>query len=206
MAGILLSRAVVFGLLLVVGLGCAAKPIAEQYRKEAKAEDLTFPMVLQNPDAYVGDIVLWGGDIVQTTNINEGTEIIVLETPLGGGERPEKVKESQGRFIAMSSKFLDPSIYKAGRKITLAGQVAGKKTRPLGETTYTYPVVTIKQLHLWKKRPPYVYYPYDYWGPGWGWGPYWGWGPGFYGGVGEEEEEHEGHEGHEGGERGGDRK
>ena len=89
---------------------CVVNPISEQYRKEAKAEKLTFSMVLQNPDAYVGHTVLWGGIIIQTTAIQTGTEIIALETPLDRGEMPENEMRSSGRYIVMSSKFLDPTI------------------------------------------------------------------------------------------------
>jgi len=158
-------------------------------------------MVLGNPDAYVGDIVLWGGTIIETKNLREGTELIVLETPLGRRERPRSAKHSGGRFIAMSGRFLDPAVYAAGRQITMAGQVTGKKTLSLSETTYTYPVVAVKQLHLWERRPHYVYYyPYD----DWGWGPYWGYDSGFYGDY--DEDFDRGGEGMErGGERGGDR-
>jgi outer membrane lipoprotein len=183
---------------LFAGSMCVTKPIAKQYREEAKAEDLTFAMVLQDPDAYVGNTVLWGGDIIATANTKEGTRIVVLETPLNWQERPESAQGSQGRFIAMSAKFLDPAIYKKGRKITMAGVVAGKEALPLGNMTYTYPVVTVKQLHLWERRPHYVNSPY------WGLGPYWGWGPpfGYFGDF----DEGFGHEEEEEAERGGDRK
>ena len=43
---------------------------------------------------------------------------------------------------------------KKGKEITLAGEIVGKETKPLGKTEYTYPVVLVKQLHLWK-RPYY---------------------------------------------------
>ena len=87
-----LFRFLALSLLLVALSACATKPIAKQYRQEAKAEDLTFPMVLQNPDAYLEAIVLWGGVIIETKNLKEGTEMIVLETPLGRGERPKSAE------------------------------------------------------------------------------------------------------------------
>ena len=104
------------------------------------------------PEADVGDesptaaygtwvSVIWGGRIVETIPQPEGSETIVLETPLDYEEMPEAAKYSQGRFIAKSSKLLDPEIYKKGMKITLAGEVIGKETRPLGKAQYTYPVV-----------------------------------------------------------------
>lgn len=171
-----LFRILVLGLLVAAMSACATTtPIAKQYRQEAKSDNVSFPMVLQDPDAYINDVVLWGGSIIETKNTQNGTEIIVLQAPLGSSERPETSESSLGRFIAMSSKFLDPAIYREGRKITLAGQVTGKKTAQLGETSYTYPVVNIKQLHLWTKRQHYYYpypYPYDYGYWEWGWGPY----------------------------------
>ena len=209
------------GLIIIMGSGCAIKPIAKEYRQQAAAEDVTFSMVLANPDAFVGDVVLWGGIIIETKNFKNGTNIIVLETPLYGSERPRARGFSRGRFIAQSSKFLDPVIYRPGKKITVAGVVKGKEAQPLGETKYTYPVVSVKQMVLWQPYRRYAY-PYywrgSYWGPYWG--PYWGWGPGpgYYGGYdegfehehfrSEEREEHEHSGGEERGEhreRGGDR-
>ena len=167
---------VVLGFSAVAISACATNPIAKEYRQEAKMEDLTFSMISQNPDAYVGEIVLWGGVIVETTNEKGGTDLIVLDTPLGREDRPRGTKYSRGRFIATTAKFLDPAIYHRGRKITLAGQITGKKTLPLGKTAYTYPVVTVKQLHLWQRHRRHYVYPY-YWEVS----PYWYWYPGYYG-------------------------
>jgi outer membrane lipoprotein len=167
--------------LFVAAVSGCSYPISQQLRQEAR-KDLTFPMILKDPTAYMGSIVLWGGSIIETVTLSEGSEIFVLQTPLDYMEMPEAARHSQGRFIAKSSSFLDPEIYKNGRKITLAGEITGKETRTLDKSQYTYPVVAIKELHLWKKRRAYVYpYPYLgwYYGPGWEWG--WGWyGPGPY--------------------------
>ena len=173
--------------------GCAY-PISEQLRKEV-TEDVTFPIVLKNPSAYVGDIVLWGGFIIRIENLKEGVEIFVLETPLDHWEDPEPAQYSRGRFIAKTNKFLDPAVYTKGRKITLAGEIVGGTTLPLGKTEYSYPVVTVKQLHLWKKVPYYPYYPYYYpW-----YGPYYGpyYGPFYAPDYGYDEDEEHGEEGEE---------
>jgi outer membrane lipoprotein len=155
--------------LLSLSMAACAYPISEQLREEV-TEDVSFQMVLKNPSAYVGDIVLWGGFILRTENLKEGVEIFVLDTPLDYWEDPEPEQYSRGRFIAKTAKFLDPAVYKKGRKITLAGEIIGGTTLPLGEAQYTYPVVMIKQIHLWKKAP---YYPYYYYPGGW-YGPYYG--------------------------------
>lgn len=155
--------------------GCAY-PISKEFRKEA-AKELTFSMVAQNPSAYVGSIVIWGGKIVETQNVAGGSQIIVLETPLDYEEMPESEKYSEGRFIAKSPAFLDPEIYKNGGKITVAGEVIGTERKPLGKSEYAYPVIMIKQLHLWRKAPAYPYWygpygPYD-WNSYEPYNPYW---------------------------------
>jgi outer membrane lipoprotein len=165
---------------LAAVLGCSY-PISQQLRQEAR-KDLTFPTVLKNPTNYIGSIVLWGGSIIETVTLSEGSEIFVLQTPLDYVEVPEGSRYSQGRFIAKSSSFLDPEIYKNGRRITLAAEITGKETRPLGKSKYIYPVVAIKELHLWKQRKasvhPYPYHGWYYvpeWGPDLDWygtGPY----------------------------------
>jgi outer membrane lipoprotein len=158
-----------------------ASPISKQFREEANPT-LTFPQVLENPKKYVGSIVIWGGVIIDTINLPHRTEIIVLETPLGTREKPKAREYSQGRFIARSSRYLDPEIYKKGRKVTIAGEIIGEKIKLLGKMKYMYPVIKIKQLHIWRREsgiyPPsyysgyygnwYGYYPYNwgYWDGG----------------------------------------
>jgi outer membrane lipoprotein len=169
-----ISRMFLLVLFVAAVSGCSY-PISQHYRDEAK-EGPTFPMVLKDPTAYAGSVVLWGGMIIETVTLTGGSEIFVLQTPLNHMEKPEAARYSQGRFIARGSSFLDPEIYKKGRRITLAGQIIGKETLPLGKSKYSYPVVTIKELHLWERAKAYVYpYPYYgwYYGPGWGWG--WNW-------------------------------
>jgi len=70
------SKLFLFCLLLLLFSGCAY-PISRELRQEAK-ESPTFSMILQNPTAYTGSIVIWGGSIIETVNTNEGTEIVVL--------------------------------------------------------------------------------------------------------------------------------
>ena len=167
-----ISMLPVLALILLTIAGCAY-PISQEIRGEIRP-DLTFPMVFGNSDAYIGSIVIWGGSIIETLNHGEETEIIVLETPLGYEEKPEGQEYSQGRFIVKIQKFLDPAIYRAGRWITVGGEIMGKETKPLGGTSYTYPVIRSKQLYLWQRPRVYAYPPDYYW---WGWygpyGPYW---------------------------------
>ena len=162
------------GLCVFAVSGCASYPISKDLREEA-GKDITFSVVLQDPTAYEGFIVIWGGEIIKTLNLTDGTEILILDSPLDPQEMPRSAQLSQGRFIASTSQFLDPALYKKGKKITVAGEIIGKETRPLGKTEYTYPVIMAKQIHLWESARYRLYYG-PYYGPGfyYGPGPYYG--------------------------------
>ncbi|MCK4389520.1 MAG: Slp family lipoprotein [Desulfobacterales bacterium] len=60
-------------------------------------------------------------------------------------------------------------------KVTIAGEIQGKKIQRLGEIDYTYPLISAKEIHLWppKKEERVFYYPYPYWHYPWWYGPYW---------------------------------
>jgi outer membrane lipoprotein len=139
--------------------------------------DLTLSLneVIEDPEAYKGNIAIWGGEVIQTTNQKDGTSLIeVLQRPLDWQEEPERREPSGGRFLVLVKKFLDPEIYRKGREVTVAGEIIGEKTKPLGEMEYRYPLLLNKQLYLWKEyrytyAPPYYpynpYYPWGYYGP-----------------------------------------
>jgi outer membrane lipoprotein len=144
--------------------GCA--PISRQLRE--RAEPLSFAEVSKNPEAYKGKIVIWGGEIIQTTNQKDGTSLIeVLQRPLDWEEEPKGTTASGGRFLALVERFLDPYLYRKGKEITVAGEIIGEKTQLLGQMEYRYPFLLSKQIYLWRNYhyyyypPPYYpYYPY----------------------------------------------
>lgn len=166
-----------FGVLLAILLqGCL--PISKQLRSEAD-KTLTFQRVFQNPEAYKGKIVIWGGEVVETIHQKDGTTlIIVLQRPLDWTEEPE-FRRSEGRFIILVEGYIDPYVFRRGRRITVAGEIQGRKVMRLGELEYPYPLLLSKQVYLWGDYYyypyPYPYYPwgyYGYYGPWWRY-PYW---------------------------------
>jgi outer membrane lipoprotein len=154
-------------------LGCT-HAISPQVRALAR-EDISLSQVALDPESFRGQMVIWGGVIVETENRTEGTTLTIMETPLGFEGIPEDLELSRGRFLARTQAFLDPAIYAPGRKVTLAGTIMGKEVRPVGEVPYTYPVVSIVEIHLWKEAPRVLAPPYPwYWGdPYWPWGWWW---------------------------------
>lgn len=166
---------VIFFILLAALAACA--PMSQDIRRQAD-ESAPFSEIQKNPDKFSGMVVIWGGVIIETTNLKELTAIKVMQTALDLQQRPTDLDRSQGRFIIRVDRFLDPDIFKKGRQVTVGGEIAGSEIQPIGEIQYTYPVVQAKELKLWEQPVPYPSYYYDpwYWGPyPWRpWGrPYW---------------------------------
>jgi outer membrane lipoprotein len=167
----------VFGLIFMLSgffslNGCA--PVISKQLREQVAKELTLGVVLKNPDLYKGKTILWSGVIISSVNLKEGTMIEVLQKPANMEGRPKDVDESEGRFLALNPSYLDVAIYSQGRKVTVGGAVQGKKIQRLGEIEYSYPLIRVKEIHLWPvEKKDRVYYPYPYWHYPWWYGPCW---------------------------------
>jgi len=153
----------------LIATGCA-HVISEDLRGQV-ALGVTFKEVIRDPVRYKGEMVLWGGAIIRSSNKKEGTLIEVLEKPLGFRGRPKDVDVSEGRFLILHPEYLDTAIYAQDREITVAGKLIDERTLPLDQIEYTYPVIAPKEMYLWEKEEPV--YPYPFWPYDWWWGPPW---------------------------------
>ena len=116
-------------------------------------KDVPFIALHADPANYAGKLLLFGGTIVDTKNLKEGTRIEVLQRPLDGEARPELTDRTDGRFLILTRQFLDGAVYHQGRMITVIGETMAPQVLPLNEIEYRYPVLEAKSLHLW---PPYT--------------------------------------------------
>lgn len=150
--------------LCVILAGCFS-PLSKAVKEQA-APDIPFEKLQADPEAFLGKVVLLGGEIVQTQTAPEGSTIEVLEKSLDRWGSPRETDQSGGRFILTSPDFLDPLVYREGRRITVAGEVQGKKVGKIGDRDYTYPVLKILEIHLWaepRKYPDAYPYPFPVW-------------------------------------------
>jgi len=159
--------------------GCAH--VISQESRALVDPAITFSSLRAAPDAHAGKYVLLGGVIAGVQNEKDGSRLEVVQTPLDSDDLPEETSHSSGgRFLALSPSFLDPMVYKQGRRVTLVGQVEGKRDLPIDQVQYTYPVVLIREIHVWKKSeietpyypPPGYYYDPFWWGPPYAY-PWW---------------------------------
>jgi outer membrane lipoprotein len=111
---------------------------------------ITFSKLWENPDAYQGKYVLLGGTIAYADHTREGYELEVVQYGLDGRETPDPISLSGGRFIAVTPESLYTPACKRGTPVSMVGEVTGKKTRELKGVEYTYPVIAIKELKVFK--------------------------------------------------------
>lgn len=94
-------------------------------------------------------VILWGGTILDTRNMETLTRIEVLAYPLNASHRPLTESEPLGRFIIEHQGYLEPTSYAQGREISVIGKVSGSESGNVGESKYTYAVIRSEQIHLW---------------------------------------------------------
>ena len=113
---------------------------------------LTPQQAVAGNQAIQGEPVLWGGVVINSTNLKDSTQLEILAYPLDSNQRPNRQQEPLGRFLAVHEGYLETTDYAQGRLITVRGIIFDNRIGNVGEAEYTYPVVNINQLHLWSKQ------------------------------------------------------
>lgn len=127
---------------------CGPKVIPEDLERKVEKE-ISFQEVKKNPESYKGRRILVGGEIIEIRNLQGKTEIEILQKPLGRDRAPMNVDESGGRFVLIHPSFLDPSVFRSGRRLTAVGLVEGGRSEQVGEAEMLQPVLQSEHIHLW---------------------------------------------------------
>ena len=144
-------KAALAGCVLMLA-GCATSgngPFVAAEQVEAEEDRLTVAAVRQQPQVHEQSEVQWGGVVAQVENRENATWIEVIERPLNSNGQPVVSNLSGGRFLAVVPGFLDPADYREGLGITVSGNIQGINVRPIGDTTYDYPRVSVADHQLW---------------------------------------------------------
>lgn len=158
-------------------LASCASNIPIEIREIVAGEDVSLGAVRADVKRYVGHKVRWGGTIASVQNRDDGTWIEIVDRELGGYGRPLDTNQSAGRFLARFNGYLDASIYKVDRPLTIFGVVEGQVSGFIGDYAYNFPLVSAASHYLWREYDPYADYRYrdPYW-----YYPYWYYPYGYY--------------------------
>jgi outer membrane lipoprotein len=118
------------GLVMVL---CACAPAFSPQSLKRVDTHISFQTLLGDPDRYRDKTVMYGGEILQTWMEANETWVEVLQKPLDWENRPQDADVSYGRFFIVFPGFQDPAIYAPGRKITVIGEVQGKRVDKIKE-------------------------------------------------------------------------
>lgn len=130
-------------------VACAPAPI---YKPSTGAVIVTPMQVSQTPERYTSGEVIWGGRIVQVTNLSDHSEVEVLAYPLDGSQRPKANDSGNGRFIVAMPGYVEPLDYPSGSLITISGKLNGSRAGKVGEANYVFPLVSATQSHVWTQK------------------------------------------------------
>lgn len=156
-------------LLALVCLSACTHPISEKLRSEVDAS-VTFEQVLESPDQYMGHHFLWGGAIAETRNLQDGTEVEIVQKDVDRLGYPDRGDKTSGRFIFFTKEYLEPTIYSQGRYLIGAGTLREVRSGRVGEMEQIFPVLDLEEHHLWANYdslpyPSYLYSFPPYWDP-----------------------------------------
>jgi len=129
-------------------VGCA-RPFPQELMDKVD-KTVSFTELRKDPERYKGAWVMFAGIIVSSRNLQDGTYIEVLQKPMDSDGSPLQTDATGGRFLVRSDTYLDTAVYHRGRLITVIGLVAGKKEQQLDEIQYQYPLLVLKDQHLWE--------------------------------------------------------
>ncbi len=137
---------------------------------------------MENPEAYKGEIMVIGGEVLSIERKQNQTRMEVLQLPLDQDELvpANRRTTTQGRFIALSrgKDTLDPAVLEKEDAVTIVGEILGSDILKVDQDEKRVPVFGIKDLTIWDENR---YWGRPYAGYGYGWG--WGYPAGFYSGY-----------------------
>lgn len=147
----------VFALLMTILCGCA-HVMSEQGLKQVD-QSIEFPELKKKPEQYAGKRVLLGGVISGTRSSGDVLMLEVIQLDLLKNGIPDELSHSGGRFMVISSELVDPVIYRPGKLVTMIGEVKGVVVQKLESVDYPYPLVSVRELRLFRPSEPFPTYP-----------------------------------------------
>ena len=139
---------------LALLLASCATPVLRSDLLQHGFRDVPMARIAQSPSPYVGKLFILGGSIVSTTLSEKGSLLEVIDMPVDANGHFIEATPTGGRFLAFYARelgVLDPVVYRAGRRVTLAGEFVEIRPGRIEEMEYAFPYFDIRQLYLWEE-------------------------------------------------------
>ncbi|MGM0480424.1 MAG: Slp family lipoprotein [Pseudomonadota bacterium] len=152
-----------YGILVIAALflaGCSTFP--EPIATANEDALVSYQSATEHADQVVGERARWGGVVADVRNGDDMTIIEMVHFPLKSWGRPLVGDDTQGRFLVLVDKFIDPQVYEQGRSLTALGTLQPPQSGKIDDYTYTYPVLKADGIYLWEKQKARVKTGVDY--------------------------------------------
>lgn len=134
---------------LLVGQLSGCSNIPEKIRS-APVNDIQLNQVQSQEEPPSNQEVRWGGEVVSIENNNNASIIQMVQYPLNHYGKPITNKPSEGRFLAQTTEFIDPVVYKQGTLLTFIGILTGKAVRKIDQKELNMPILDVSNIYHWQ--------------------------------------------------------
>jgi outer membrane lipoprotein len=110
------------------------------------------PATVSTAGNHIGDLVQWGGTLLEVRHLRDSTELEVAAHPLDGCGRPRQGSGRIGHFIIEYPGFLETVDYQTGRGVSAIGRIAGIRTAHLQGVDSGLPILESYEIHLWSDQ------------------------------------------------------
>ena len=139
-----------------VGVACllsaCSSTLPSEYIRQAEP-GVTLTMLASNPDRYRDKVVILGGVIVEQKQIGDHLFLRLRNRPLDKDympHRPPSLESPEaGHYWVMMNPADLPKHYREWARVTLVGQVAGKRPRITDRSGEFEPVLAVLYLRGW---------------------------------------------------------
>ena len=111
----------------------------------------SFSAVIDNPKAYIGSVVLWGGVVEKYIPGTGQTKLLVEQYPVDAKGNPQ-MADTYGEFVVHTPDGLDPFLFRRGMVITVAGMLDGVEEAEDGPQKILRPTVRVIEIHSWAEK------------------------------------------------------
>jgi outer membrane lipoprotein len=144
-----MKRALGLTLFAIMLTACAVTSPFDSAKLSGADKTLSYQQAVTDSESLRGWRIVWGGNIIETRNLAQHTEVVVLAYPLDAQVQPLTSKSALGRFVLIWPGYLESADYAPGRWLSVIGDLDGLRDEPLGESRHTYPVIQAQYLYLW---------------------------------------------------------
>jgi outer membrane lipoprotein len=131
-------------ILCLLLVGCAGT----ECRVPAGVSSLS-PSSVSAVSPHKGELVRWGGVLIEARNLKASTELEVIGYPLDECGRPRTDSAQVGRFIIVHPGFLEIADYRTGSQVSATGRITGIREGRIGAAEDSYPLLESYKVRLW---------------------------------------------------------